>query len=137
MRYLLAFGVSLAVLVAVSAYGHEVNPNMTKEQQDIAKMYSRWMRPQGHYEGIGHRKTSCCNMTDCGVVIESRRSPKGGLDVRVQNPYLTVEQEELWYHVPESIMEINQPDPVESPDGRAHACIIAGEVVCYTAGDGM
>lgn len=129
--YLLVFCfcASLLVLAAVSAYGHDAGMATSPEQARVYEMYRRWMRPQGDFNGVQHRKLSCCNKTDCGLVLESKRE-HGKLYVR---PELYPNG---WFWVPESVMEVNQPDPVESPDGRAHVCIIAGQVACYTAGDG-
>lgn len=41
-----------------------------------------------------------------------------------------------WYAVDPAIVEENQEDPRESPDGAAHACVVGGMVVRYTGGGG-
>lgn len=129
MRYILAFLLGLTLMLAVKASAHDPNMAATPEQARVYQMYSRWMRPGNVYAGIPPRLYSCCNQTDCSLVLESKRV-NGTLYVR---PELKPDD---WFPVPEKIQEINQPDPVESPDGRAHVCIIGGQVACYTAGNG-
>lgn len=94
------------------------------------EFYAKWMRPQGPYSNaIGHRKQSCCNRTDCSAVIETQMR-NGQMFARFELAPAT------WYQVYPDIIESNQTDPRESPDHRAHGCVIGGQVVCYVEGGG-
>ena len=110
-------------------------PASALELHDHSKMgaagefYSKWLRPKGDFSGMVHRGASCCNLSDCSPVIELKQSG-GQLWARVEMA------PEVWYRVPRSIIESNQVDPRESPDHRAHACIIGGLAACYVEGGG-
>lgn len=94
------------------------------------EFYSKWLRPKGDFVGVTHRGYSCCSRSDCSPVIE--------LETRDGQVWARVElAPDTWYRVPRSIIESNQIDPRETPDGRAHACIIAGIVACYVEGGGV
>jgi hypothetical protein len=96
---------------------------------EAGKFYSGWNRPKGNFSGIGHRTQSCCNRTDCSPVLET--------EMRGGQMYARFElQPNVWYRVDQSIVESNQDDPRETPDGRAHGCIIGGQVACYVHGGG-
>ncbi len=126
-------GLLLAAARGVPA--HDAEMATSKEQAEVFEMYAKWNRPAGFFSGIEHRKKSCCDKADCGVVIETRWRD-GKREIRVRNEFLVAEAERYWYVVPPVLEEVNQPDPVESPDGRAHACIQGEMVVCYTGGAG-
>ena len=127
--------VPLALILLVLAILAFTLPAWAMEAHDHSKMgsagefYSKWMRPKGEFSGIAHRGHSCCNQTDCSPVIE--------LTVRDGQLWARVElAPNAWYRVPRSIMESNQPDPRETPDNRAHACVIGGQIACFVEGGG-
>jgi len=130
-----AYNLGMAVLILILAILLQVMAARAEEIHDHTKMgkagqfYEKWMRPTGPYSGIKHRSVSCCNRTDCSPVIEMQRR-SGQLYARFEL------QPNQWYPVPESVIESNQEDPRESPDDRAHGCIIGGQVACLVFGAG-
>ena len=128
--------IGVGLMFVVHAYAHDADMATSPTQAEVFKQYSKWMRPKGNFAGVEHRKISCCNKTDCGVVRESRRV-NGRLEVRVCTEDMVCDPNS-WYPVDPSIDEANQPDPEpEFADGRTHACVIGGVVACYNAGAGM
>lgn len=131
------FWLGIAALVAVfllapKVFAHDTSMARTSEERQVYEFYARWMRPKGRFEGMTHRAASCCNKTDC-FPVEEIRKVAGTYFVRVRTPNgLSPE-----YKVDASIIEANQRDPRESPDGRSHACIIGGMVVCFVEGSGI
>ncbi len=95
---------------------------------EAGQFYSTWNRPKGHYSGIGHRTQSCCNRTDCRPV-DQVEIKNGQIWARLENSY-------EWYKVDPSIIESNQGDPRDSPDGRSHGCVIGGVMACFVEGSG-
>ncbi len=93
------------------------------------EFYSKWSRPKGNFSGIGHRTQSCCNRSDCFPVAETRMD-RGRYIVRPEGSM-------LWYRVDPAIIESNQTDPRESPDGRSHVCIVGGLAACFVEGGGI
>jgi hypothetical protein len=69
--------------------------------------YGTWMRNDG--------KGSCCNNQDCAPAVAERRGA-----------HWYVSHHGSWLQVPETAV-IRQ----RSPDGRAHACIMNGNVLCF------
>jgi len=131
-----AWTIGMVALIVLCALLMHVLAVRAEEPHDHTKLgaagqfYSKWMRPKGEFSGMVHRGASCCNNTDCSPVIE--------LDVRNGQLWARVEMApDTWYRVPRSIIESNQPDPRESPDHRAHACVIGGQVACYVEGAGI
>jgi hypothetical protein len=81
---------------------------------DVGHFYQTWMRPGDFGLGIPHRKNSCCNEKDCystsfkfvgGTWFAQRR------------------EDGEWMPIPVGILEENQLDPRDSPDGRGHVCM--------------
>ncbi len=133
MRYLtpLLFGFVLMsmFLIASHYYANALEEHDHTKMDKAGAMYSKWNRPKGNYSGIKHRAQSCCNRSDCSPVLATEM--RGGqLYARFElNP-------DVWYRVDQSIIESNQEDPIETPDERAHGCVIGGQVVCYVHGAG-
>jgi len=106
-------------------------PTAAQHPQEHARLhdefYSRWMRPD-HRWPTGERYQSCCNNIDCAPA-RFRQTP-AGLEAQDRNG--------VWRQVPASVLEQNQDDEQESPDGQSHACILSsGQVICATLGNGM
>jgi hypothetical protein len=95
---------------------------------EVDKFYSQWLRPIGN-EYNERRTMGCCNKVDC---YQARVKNVGGT--------WFVQQREtgIWRAVPDNIVEQNQPDPEESPDGMAHVCMQASHqapiIFCFTLG---
>lgn len=132
---LLFIGVLLGVSLTL-ARAHDAHDATSPEEARVYEFYSSWRRPKGNFEGIEHRGPSCCNKQDCGRVLETRRNKTTQrLEVRVCTEFEVCEPDR-WYPVDPAVIEANQEDPRESPDGGAHACVIGGVVACYTGGGG-
>lgn len=109
---------------------HDEHMATTPDQTKVFEFYRTWMRPGGGYAGLGHRFQSCCNRTDCFPVGEIRKT-KGNYYVRLRYPNGELSHE---YFVRNEVLESNQHDPRESPDGMSHACVIGGSIVCFVEG---
>lgn len=92
------------------------------------KFYSTWNRPDYRTDS-GERFTSCCNKHDC-FPAEIKVS-KGKFSFRKEGTLGG------YTPIPDALMEHNQPDPRESPDGRSHVCANGTYVYCATLGNGM
>ena len=125
------------IVLASSACAHEAHEATSPEQARVYEFYNTWMRPTGSDAGIAHRAISCCNKQDCSRVLATRRNKQTQwLEVQVcmENEVCDPDR---WYPVDPAHVEENQPDPRESPDGAAHACVIGGKVRCYVGGGGI
>lgn len=125
--------IALTLIYVKQSTAHDGHLALTVEQEKIYNFYSGWMRPKGPFQGVQHRKISCCNKTDCFPVAEIRVRD-GVYRIKIEYPDGKVSGE---YSVNPSIIESNQEDPRESPDGRSHACIIGGVVACFVEGSGI
>lgn len=124
----LAMLIGLGIGLASRGNAHDASMAADPEQARVFQFYSTWMRPKGLYAGMIHRSQSCCRSTDCFPVAETRME---------HGQYLVrPESSPTFYRVPSSIVESEQSDPRESPDGRSHVCIIGGAVVCFVEGIG-
>jgi len=114
------------------ALGYQARAQHTHEGE-VGEFYKTWKQPDLF---LGLRIASCCGNADCRPILAFRKS---------QNPYATweVEVQDLnerqtqWYMVPNRIWEDAQNDPRESPDGRGHACINQGRVICAVRASGQ
>lgn len=117
------------LVATLAARGHDEMLAQTNQEKQVFEFYRTWMRPDGGY-GVNHRYQSCCNKTDCFPVGEIRKE-RGIYIVRLRYPNGELSQE---YSVRTEVIESGQVDPRESPDGRSHACVIGGMVVCFVEG---
>lgn len=107
-----------------------LEPHDHTKMGEAGKFYNEWRRPKGNFSGVQHRGSSCCNLQDCDVVIE--------VDIRGGKMFAKLRREpDRWYAVDPSIIEANQEDPRESPDGMSHGCVIGGVMACFVEGGGM
>lgn len=111
------------------ARAHDAHLALSVEDQKVYEFYSTWEIPA---KGDRHRAASCCDKVDCFPVSTIRLSA-GRYHVRVQTP----SGESNEYVVDPAQIESNQKDPRESPDGKSHACIQFGKVVCFVEGSGI
>jgi hypothetical protein len=90
----------------------------------VDKFYSTWLAPNRGQP----RVSSCCNKMDC--------SPA---DIKRENGhwYGRRRTDANWSFIPDALIESNQGDPRESPDGQNHICISTGGVpLCAVLGSG-
>jgi hypothetical protein len=94
------------------------------QSEIVNQFYSTWMIP-------GTRTMGCCNKIDC---YQAQVRREGGTWFVLQR------ETHIWRPIPENIIEQNQPDPRESPDGVAHVCMQASQetprIFCFTHGGG-
>jgi hypothetical protein len=89
---------------------------------DVDRFYSTWLRPNGEHP----RVSSCCNFLDC-YPVEAQFV--GG------HWFFRHRETQTWKIVPDGLVEHEQADPRESPDGRNHVCASPyGHVYCFTVG---
>lgn len=131
-RTLILGTVGLVVLVALAswAWGHEgLSP-------EVDRFYSTWFSPRPYGAPENRRTASCCNHTDCKAV---RVRFHEGKEQVWWEPW------QKWVDVPADVIEQDQPDPRDSPDGQNHACIYEfpgggstypPDFRCYTRGTG-
>ncbi len=113
-------GMTLALIWGTAALSQHSHEGL------VGQFYATWYRPAGI--GIPHRQQSCCNEQDCYTTTFKK--------VGVQ--WLFWDREtQAWRHVPEGILEHNQPDPRESPDGSSHVCASPNHVFCAVIGSGQ
>lgn len=89
--------------------------------------YATWLRPEMRTQA-GQRQYSCCNERDCAP---ARFKNVGGAWFG-QKLGTT-----RWQPIPDRLMEQNQPDPRESPDGQSHLCSTEWHVFCAVLGSAM
>jgi hypothetical protein len=92
---------------------------------EVDRFYSSWLVPNGG----NPRLSSCCSKTDCSPA-EIRRVAGHWEGRRLRDS--------LWVTIPEKLIESNQGDPRESPDGLSHLCLNgSGAVLCAVLGSGQ
>jgi len=93
-----------------------------QDQELHEKFYQHWFRPVP-------RTVSCCSMQDC---YPTEAKLVGGTWFALRR------EDRQWIPVPESVLEHNQADPEESPDGRSHVCMQppgnSNMVFCFVLG---
>jgi hypothetical protein len=88
------------------------------------KFYSTWYVPN-----LGRpRVSSCCNQMDCAPA-ETKRVNGHWYGRRALDSD--------WLLIPDAVIESNQDDPRESPDGESHICAYGGRVLCAVLGAGL
>ena len=112
---------SILLLFAVPAAAQVHHHDGASESVD--RFYSRWMIPPS-------REASCCNKRDCYAT-----------EAHNQNGiwYARRREDGEWVPIPAKLVEQNQVDPRESPDGLTHVCMTPPEassqkVFCFTLG---
>lgn len=141
--WLTGFGVGAAMVMMIFALLFLGPPAHSEEHQHPQKdlqlheqFYQHWNRPVFRDE-TGKRTSSCCDNRDCyptairkvdAFTYEAKRRPEDR----------TADNSE-WVKFPATMLEQNQADEEESPDGQSHACISpsADFVYCATLGNGM
>lgn len=89
----------------------------------VGEFYSKWMVPnQGR-----PRQVSCCNQQDCHEA-QLRRS-NGRWEFMSRDT-------RQWTSIPEAIIEYNQRDGLDSPDGKPHVCERSGRPICFVVKGG-
>jgi hypothetical protein len=128
----IAFGIIGYVLLRQAKGEEEIHhhPGMTEL---VDKFYSSWMMPIP-FSNLNRRTKSCCNKVDCAP--REIKFENGRWFVHWFNPQL---KHDVWLPIPENLIEANQPDPRESPDGQSHVCINPnnGEILCAVVGSGQ
>ena len=119
--------VRLAVALSIVAVAQAQIPHehgSADEQAMHEKFYAKWLRPDQRMNG--QRWSSCCSLEDC-FPTQFRK---------VNGQWFAQDRDGAWREVPDETFEHNQPDPVESPDGRGHVCITPGAhaVLCAVLG---
>jgi len=128
----------LLMALVYFAHAHEHMPGESDAQKRVVDFYKNWHRPKGTF-GVTHRLGYCCYgdgaRQDCFPVAEIRRGADGGLeampDVTGTHSQAQNEYGYKWYKLNTKVDEALQPDPLTSPDARAHMCIANGQVICY------
>lgn len=96
--------------------------------QDMAlhdKFYSGWLVPNAG----AARVSSCCNKMDCAPADTKF---EGG------HWYGRRRIDPQWILIPDQLIESNQGDPRESPDGQSHLCVHpGGHILCAVLGGGI
>lgn len=105
----------------VTVNGQDIHQHPPQDQAIHEKFYSDWRRPP-------NRTTSCCSLTDCYPLDNNNLKMNGG------KWFIFNKFTNQWTLVPESLIESNQPDPRESPDGRGHVCANWTGVLCFVLG---
>lgn len=117
-----ALVILLALTSAALADDHQ-HPPQDADLHDA--FYSTWRVPNGG----AYRGSSCCNKKDCyPAQIKSQAG----------QVFFLHRETRQWKIIPQGIIEANQPDPRESPDGQSHVCASpTGAVYCAVLGGGI
>jgi hypothetical protein len=123
-------GAALLYWLLYAASGQELHQHT--HDGEVGHFYQTWMRPGYDARGFltGHRQHSCCNEKDC---YSTSFKLVGGT-------WFTQRREDgEWMPIPVRILEENQPDPRDSPDGRGHVCMPPPDKgnFCAVLGKGM
>lgn len=119
----------LIVIVLMFIYARPVGAQEhTHPAADMAlhdKFYSGWNIPNGGNPRI----SSCCNKSDCAPADTKRENDHWYGRRRI---------DANWILIPDALIESNQGDPRESPDGQSHLCVHPGngKVLCAVLGSG-
>lgn len=116
------FTILLLLLSSPALAQHSGHPPQDMELHQ--KFYSTWYRPEMRAPD-GQRQHSCCNDRDC---YPTQFKNVGG------TWFFLRREDQRWTPVPDGILEQNQIDPRESPDGRGHVCASPYNVFCAVLG---
>jgi hypothetical protein len=118
----------IAIILALMA------PAFALEQHDhnslglAGDFYAGWKRPDARFPN-GDRSMSCCNKIDCYQPLIRGVSGHWEYMSRATG---------RWKNIPEVLLESNQADPRESPDGLPHVCENStGYLLCAVLGGGI
>ena len=100
------------------------------------QFYSTWFRPNFR-DKFGNRYSSCCGLGDCYPTTFKQVNGKWYFMQKSIGPNGERDIEEGWKEIPEGLLEQNQPDPRESPDGRGHVCESGVNTFCAVLGAGI
>jgi len=92
---------------ATIAKAQHVHPDETITDPKVAKFYEQWKRPPS-------RVISCCSSRDC-YAAPIRPGPNGKIEYFHK-------WTQTWAVIPQSVLEHNQPDAMDSPNHEAHIC---------------
>lgn len=116
----------LLLLISPAAAQHHGHPPQDAQLHD--EFYNTWLRPNHGYP----RAASCCNKHDCYPTRIERRGASW---------YAQRREDHAWIRIPQGLLEHEQNDPRESPDGQSHACMpppTVGDVVyCAVLGSAI
>lgn len=120
--------VLLVILLTLFVHGLALAQERHHPPEDMDlhnKFYSHWNMPDVR-DKDGNRTQSCCGSQDCYPTQFKN----------VDGTWFFLQREtQQWRAIPDWKLEINAPDPVESPDGRGHVCAGAyGHVYCAVLG---
>ena len=122
MRLALAAMIVTVTFALAQEHGHP-----PQDAEIHHQFYKTWKYPKAR-DSTGTRKGSCCNLTDCHPTEIKRMGGRWWAKSRDGKSDL---------QIPEEIMEHNQPDPRESPDGRSHVCVVNRNVICAVLGSAI
>src|SRR6185369_3484273 len=101
-----AYLIWLFVVAATAQHNHPPQDAQLHEQ-----FYSTWKIPDSGRP----RVSSCCSLMDC-YPTQIRLTRAGNYEARRR-------EDGAWINIPPGILEQNQSDPRESPDGSSHVCM--------------
>lgn len=119
---LAVFAILLLMFIYSRPVGAQEHPAADMALHD--KFYLGWRVPNAGAERI----SSCCNQQDCAPADTKHESGHW---------YGRRRMDASWILIPDSLIESNQGDPRESPDGQSHLCVHpGGRVLCAVLGGG-
>jgi hypothetical protein len=126
---IVGFCLGFFYITLVFAQNHKHPPEHAQLHEQF---YASWNKPNVRSPS-GERTMSCCSKMDCYPAQIRKRGTQFEVLRR---------EDQVWVPVPADLMEHNQPDPRESPDGRAHVCMGSpynwqqGQLYCIVMGNG-
>lgn len=142
MKFTFLFFFFWFLLYIVICWAFPAKAQHNPEDMDLhTNFYASWNRPDPRYNGHGEeeegsaykkgdRYLACCNNRDC----EPMKTKFVG-----DHWEAYWKLKEKWVVIPDILIESNQPDPRESPDGQSHVCINQNSehVLCVVLGSGQ
>lgn len=132
---ILAMSLFIVIGFASQSWGAE-HHHPAKDMQLHEQFYKTWNMPTER-DADGKRYQSCCNDKDC-YPTAIRKVNEDTYEAH-RRPEDKTETNSEWVRFPASLLEQNQSDEKESPDGQTHACIspYTDTVFCATLGSGI
>lgn len=124
MKIAIWLAAAIALLGAHQTRGQD-HMHPPQDAQLHEQFYKTWNKPNVRNDK-DERTQSCCNLVDCYPTTIKK----------INGDWLYLHREtQTWKTIPPYILEHNQSDPRESPDGGSHVCATAtGVLYCATLG---
>jgi hypothetical protein len=116
------------LLLSTAVDAQHVHKDGSAFNDEVGRFIANWKQPINR-TADGKRVISCCSEMDCDAAEIVSKNGK----LYVRNHKMAQGRDVL---IPDHLIEQNQQDPTESPDGRNYACMNHSGLLCVTLGAG-